>query len=158
MVKPDVPPEVATSLEWTFVSDPATFDGASRDQLRTRFLAWAAEAEKTEQPRAVGKHWTGLRLQRYTYLIQVDEELLCSMVEGDPEELMDGSWVHLVCADEDQDFGQNAKAVEDDEDEEVEGWIMIAADMIGPDLYEVIGPMPESWCAFYSPAPGFVLY
>ncbi|PGH29830.1 hypothetical protein GX50_07409 [[Emmonsia] crescens] len=158
MAEPDVPPEVANSLEWTFVSDPATLNGASRDQLRTRFLAWAAEAEKTEQPRADGKPWAGLRLQRYAFFIQVDEESLRSVVEGNPEELMDGSWVHLVHADEDQDFGQNAKAEEDDEEEEDEGWIMIAADMIGPDFYDAIGPMPESWYAFYSPAPGFVLY
>lgn len=45
-------PELTESLEWTFVEDRDALDGASRDQLRARFKTWAAEAVKTENPRA----------------------------------------------------------------------------------------------------------
>ncbi|KLJ10526.1 hypothetical protein EMPG_14096 [Blastomyces silverae] len=100
-----------------------------------------------------------MRSQRYMSFIQVDEEALRSVVEGDLNDFMDGSWVHLVRAD-DHDFDRSANAEEEDDDgEEVdEGWIMIAADMIGPDFYDVIGPAPDDWYAFYSPPPGFVIY
>ncbi|PGH05805.1 hypothetical protein GX51_02778 [Blastomyces parvus] len=161
LAEPDVPAEVANSVEWTFVSDPTTLDGASRDQLRARFSAWAAEAEKSEQPRAGGKQPYWMRSQRYMYFIQVDEESLRSVVEGDPDDIMDGSWVHIVRADDpdDPDFNGRAEAgEEDDEEVEDESWMMIAADMIGPDFYDVLGGGSDSWYAFYSPPPGFVVY
>ena len=37
-------PQIAESLEFTFVEDRATLDGASRGQLRKRFNEWAAQA------------------------------------------------------------------------------------------------------------------
>ncbi|KAL2374666.1 hypothetical protein RJ035_008307 [Blastomyces gilchristii] len=70
--------------------------------------------------------------------IQVDEEALWSVVEGDPDDTLDGSWVHLVRAG-DHDFDRSAKAEEDEDDGEVEdeGWMMIAAYTIGPDFYDL---------------------
>ena len=44
-------PEIADSLEWTFVEERATLDGASRPQLRERFNTWAEKAYAIEQPR-----------------------------------------------------------------------------------------------------------
>ncbi|KAL8909497.1 MAG: hypothetical protein Q9207_000177 [Kuettlingeria erythrocarpa] len=151
MAKPGVPPEVANSLEWTFVSDPITLDGASRDQLRRRFRAWAAEAGRTEQPRAADheKNWNGLRSQRYTYFVQVDEEALRSVVDADPSDRWDVGWVNLVRADEEQDFGRDAKKEDAEEADDEEGWMMISAHMLGPDFYDAIGQMPEN-CTNYS--------
>ncbi len=157
-----MPPEVANSLEWTFVSDPTTLDGASRDQLRRRFRAWAADAKRTEQPRAADhdKDWNGLRSQRYTYFVQVDEEALRSVVDADPSDHSDVGWVNLVRADEEMDFGRRPKEEEDVEEAEAEdeGWMMIAAHMLGPDFYDAIGQMPEGWYGFYSAPPGLVVY
>ena len=160
MAKPGVPPEVANSLEWTFVSDPTTLDGASRDQLRRRFRAWAAEAERTEQPRAADheKNGNGLRSQRYTYFVQVDEEALRSVVDANPSDRWDVGWVNLVRADEEQDFGRDAKEEDVEEADDDQGWMMISAHMVGPDFYDAIGQMPENWYAFYSPPPGLVVY
>lgn len=45
-------PELLESLEWTFVEDRSTLEGIPRDQLRSLFKDWAAEAIKAEQPRA----------------------------------------------------------------------------------------------------------
>jgi hypothetical protein len=158
MAEPDVLPEVANSLEWTFVSDPTTLDGASRDQLRHRFRAWAAEAERTEQPRATDhpKNWNGLRSQRYTYFVQVDEEALRSVVDADPSDAWDVGWVNLVRAEEEPDLGRDVK--EDVKEVDDEGWMMISAQMVGPDFYDAIGQMPDNWYAFYSPPPGLVFY
>jgi hypothetical protein len=169
MARPDVPPEVAAGLEWTFVSDRATLDGISRDQLRRRFRAWATEAKKTEQPRASDhdKDWNGLRSQRYTYFVQVDREALRSVVEGGGQsDRSEGlrrhgnvGWVSLVRADEEQDFdnGDINEGYEHDDDDDA-GWIKISANMLGPDFYDAIGQMPENWYAFYSPPPAVVLY
>lgn len=144
MAQAGVPQEVATTLEWTFVSDRAALDGVSREELRRRFRAWANEAEKLEQPRAD----RGPKLQRYLYFIQVDEDCLQSVVGANPSDPLDVGWVKIVQAEE-------STGNEDGEDE---GWMLIAADMIGPDFYDAIGQMPESWYSFYMPPPALVVY
>ena len=155
--KPDVPQEVSSSLEWTFVSDAATLDNASRDQLRRRFRDWAADAERIEQPRA--DTGAAFKAQRYRYFIQVDEEVLKTVVEANPSDPSDVGWVNLVRADEEQDFGYHGEdAGESAKSEEDEGWMMIAADMVGPDFYDAIGTLPENWYSFYSPPPRLVVY
>jgi hypothetical protein len=79
----DDTPELADYLEWTFVEDRATLDGASIPRLRERFNLWAAEAVVAENPRA--------RIRtpdccptavsgRYNCFIHVDEEALQSVV------------------------------------------------------------------------------
>lgn len=81
-------PEVADSHEWTFVDVRAALDGASRPQLRERFNNWAAHAMATEQPRAkveIERDPTPtFGIPRYNYFIQVDDEVLQSVI-ADPE-------------------------------------------------------------------------
>ena len=60
-------PEIADSLEWTFAEDRNSLDGTSKDQLRDRFLPWAAEAVKAEQPRLKPHHRDGI--VRYNFFI-----------------------------------------------------------------------------------------
>ena len=157
MAEREFPPEVANSLEWTFVSDQSLFDGASRDQLRQHFRVWATEAEKSEQPRAVDgeKRWTALR---YMYFIQVDEEVLqTTTVDVDPYDSLDWGWVNLVCcSDEDFDLERMEMDREHVEVEDGdEGWMQIAAHMVGPCFYDAIG---AEWYTFYTPPPGLVYY
>lgn len=45
-------PEIFDSLEWTFMDDGATFNGASPEFLRTHFRNWAERAAVSENPRA----------------------------------------------------------------------------------------------------------
>ncbi|KFY18428.1 hypothetical protein V493_08623 [Pseudogymnoascus sp. VKM F-4281 (FW-2241)] len=162
MAERGFPLEVANSLEWTFVSDRTSFDGASRDQLRQHFYAWAAAAEKTEQLRAVDneRNWTGDKSQRYIYFIQVDEEALRSVVDADPSDSLDEGWVNLIrCRDGDLDLDWRQREKENvDEEDGDEGWMMIAAHMVGPDFYDAIGRMPQDWYTFYTPPPGLVVY
>jgi hypothetical protein len=81
-------PEVVDSHEWTFVDDRAALDGASRPQLRECFNNWAAHAIATEQPRAKAEierdPTPTFGIPRYNYFIQVDDEVLQSVI-ADPE-------------------------------------------------------------------------
>ena len=157
----EFPYEVANSLEWTFVSDKSLFDGASRDQLRQHFRAWATEAEKSEQPRAVDVDGEGYYVaSRYQYFIQVDEEVLRATVDADPYNDFDCGWVNFVrCWDQDLDPDWREKAREHiDEEDGDDGWMRIAGDMVGPDFYDGIGASSEYWYAFYTPPPGIKIY
>ncbi|KFY13030.1 hypothetical protein V491_06550 [Pseudogymnoascus sp. VKM F-3775] len=161
MARREFPPEVANSLKWTFVSDQSLFDGASRDQLRQHFHAWTKEAEKSEQPRGVdvdGKEY--YVASRYQYFIQVDEEVLRTTVDVDPYDNLDWGWVNLVrCWDQDLDLDWREEGREHvDEEDGDEGWMQIAAHMVGADFYEAIGASPEYWYAFYTPPPGLTYY
>ncbi|PGH18382.1 hypothetical protein AJ79_00449 [Helicocarpus griseus UAMH5409] len=165
LAKPGVPPELADALEWTFVSDRATLEGASVDQPRHRFRDWAIRARKTEQPRApadVDRDWNGERSPRYSFFIQVDEEGLHTAAYADLSDPFDSGWVNLVRADEDIDSSRNSAGLIDEtehgEEDEDEGWMMIAAYMIGPDFYDAIDQWPDTWYAFYTPPPGLVVY
>ena len=71
-------PEAGASLEWTFIEDRGTLNGASMYQLRSRFKAWAAGAIRTEQPRAENGRTFGV--PRYNFSIRVDEGALRSVV------------------------------------------------------------------------------
>lgn len=64
-------PEIADSLEWTFVEDRDTLDGASRSRLRRHFNAWAETAHAIEQPRAHldFQKWGLFGIARYNYFI-----------------------------------------------------------------------------------------
>lgn len=149
MSEPGVPAEVAAACEWTFVSDPDTLDRVSREDLRRRFRAWAAEAEIRENPGGLARDRYGFRSQRYLYFVQVDEEALQSL--GDSGTLEDG-WVKFVrCED--------PLAETEEVDAEEEGWMRIAADMMGSGWYDVMGNVPEEgWFTFWRPPPEVVKY
>jgi hypothetical protein len=83
------PSAVKNALDWTFVSDPTTLNGASREQLRHRFRDWRKTAMQAENQRRDPA--TPIRSidipQRYTYFIQVDEESLNSAIKGGHHQL-----------------------------------------------------------------------
>ncbi|KAL2128930.1 hypothetical protein VTI74DRAFT_8467 [Chaetomium olivicolor] len=64
-----VSPEVAAGCEWTFVSDPATLNGASRSGVGRR---GGGEGD----PGGLGRDRYGRLSQRYQYFMQIDEEAL----------------------------------------------------------------------------------
>jgi hypothetical protein len=79
-------PELAACLEWTFVEDRETLDGASRSYLRERFLAWAAHAIAAENPRSAAATkkdpYAYFGVPRYSYFVQIDEEALQSVLNA----------------------------------------------------------------------------
>jgi hypothetical protein len=166
---PDVPPAVLRAMDWTFISDRPTLDGASREQLRERFRAWRETAVQAENPRRDPADT--VMGQRYRYFLQVDEESLQSVVEGDGDTL-DGSWVNFVrCDDEmdkyiqtlEEDKERDAREPRDQEDEglgtseppkpEDEWWMMISTDMIHLDFYTTMVAPLEIWWIYYREPP-----
>ncbi|KFZ22761.1 hypothetical protein V502_02763 [Pseudogymnoascus sp. VKM F-4520 (FW-2644)] len=161
------PPDLANSLEWTFVSDRASLDGASKEQLRSYFRAWVAEAEKVEQPRATVENGRdATKAQRYSFFIEVDEEALRSVADADLDNPFDEGWVNIVRCGE-WDLGPEAREeerkrenipVEDVEGDGDEGWMRISSHMVGPDFYDAIGYLPQDWYPFYRQPPGLVYW
>ncbi len=109
--------------------------------------------------------------QRYCYFLQVDEESLQSVVEGDGDTL-DGSWVNSVrCDDEmdkyiqtlEEDKERDAREPRDQEDEglgtseppkpEDKWWMMISTDMIHLDFYTTMVAPLEIWWIYYREPP-----
>jgi hypothetical protein len=60
-------PETAEHLEWKWVEDASTLDGASTAALRERFRAWSS-GEVARQP----GDYTPAVIPRFRYLIKID--------------------------------------------------------------------------------------
>ena len=162
-------PELANSLEWTFVEDRPTLENASKELVRTQFRAWTASgAENAEQPRAVG-HWTPVKSPRYEYFIHVDEGVLRSIVSEAPQppayDLEGVGYVNLVDAswrphdDDSEDLDRNDQHFESIEGCRAEdvGWMKIASHMVGPSGYDAFTNLGD-WQAFYKRPPQIVTY
>lgn len=159
-------PEAADSLDWTFVEDQGTLDGASRSQLRQRFNQWAAHAIKTEQPRAQAHahpHPT-FGVPRYNYFIQVDEEALHSVLTAPEPDLHGQAFVNFV----DSQWEPMPREVYGDEEENVfhaidgctqenVGWMRVALRMIDAEFYETAAGFADGvWYVYYTRPPGIL--
>ncbi|KAI7466088.1 hypothetical protein KC357_g7469 [Hortaea werneckii] len=164
-------PELADSLEWTFIEDRNSLEDASKDHVRTRHREWAAEAFRIEIARAASDTFD---CPRYRYFIQVDEEALQSVLSAPECDMYGGGYVDFVDSqwepmgeEEDEDEDEYALCAEDRETfdsiegctEEDVGWMKIAADMIGAHWYsEASGFKYGGWYTFYKRPPETVLY
>jgi hypothetical protein len=173
-------PEAADSLEWTFVDDRVTLDGASKDQLRARFKQWAAGAIVAENLRAEQNQTFGV--PRYRYFVQVDEQALQSVLSApalDPSRkgfvnFVDSQWepsseeLPGEHGDEDEDEGEgdDDENVDDESYDPIEGcteenvgWMKIAAMMIDASFYDISsGFAYGAWHVYYKRPPAMVLY
>lgn len=158
-------PELANSLEWTFVENRAELNGASTDQLRARFKEWASEAIKTEHPRATPVPGGTLCIPRYNYFIQVDEDVLRSVVYEPEEDMWEKGYVKLVQAS----WRSLIEALEEYKDEDLHepidgcpeedvGWMKISTPSVGVSLYDALWGFPHIWYAFYLRPPDTVDY
>lgn len=163
-------PEAADRLQWTFVDDEASLDGASKDQLRARFRQWATEAITSENPRA--EHHQIFGVPRYRYFIQVDEQSLRSVLLAPALDPSGKGYVHFV----DSQWKQSSEDDDDDDDDESEeneeayeliegcaeedvGWMKIAAMMIDASFYDISsGFAYGGWHVYYKRPPATVLY
>lgn len=162
-------PEIADSLEWTFIEDRATLNGASKDQLRSRFKEWASDALKTEQPRVEDHRFGAFGIPRYTYFIDVDEGSLKSVVYDTPQpserDLWGMGYVNFVDADwkplsELTSSVGDVGAGDDDVHEPIEGcteenvgWMKIDSHMVGAGFYQAMMGYPDVWYAMYQRPP-----
>ncbi|PSN68685.1 hypothetical protein BS50DRAFT_489650, partial [Corynespora cassiicola Philippines] len=90
-------PEIADSLEWTWVEDPATLDGISTPALRERFRTWAADDVARQK---LEKYVHGA-IPRFSYFIKIDEEVMRSLGEflNSENAPYDTGFVKIVNAD-----------------------------------------------------------
>ncbi|KAI6840176.1 hypothetical protein KC342_g3003 [Hortaea werneckii] len=169
MADSDVP-EVANFLEWTFVDDRESLEGASKDYLRARHKAWAAKAFRAENPRALYDTSDG---PRYRYFIQVDEEALQSVLSAPECDMLGEGYVYFVDSQrepmgEGEDEDEDEDECEEDREtfdpiegcaEENVGWMKLAAVMIDATWYDTSsGFAYGGWYAFYKRPPETVLY
>lgn len=167
-------PEIADSLEWTFVEERATLDGASRPQLRERFNTWAEKAYAIEQPRHSQldfQNWGLWGLQRYNYFIQVDEEALQSVLSPPEFDWHEQGFVNFVdsrwrpMSDEDYYRGMTNEqreevldAIDGCEQENV-GWMRITPMlMVSAEWYGTVGDFGVTWYAVYLRPPEVVVW
>lgn len=154
-------PEVFNSLEWTFVEDRLALDGATRPWLRDHFNQWAEQAVVTEQPRAQAEnHRVNIGAPRYNYFIQVDEEALQSVLavpERDSRRegfvnLVDSRWTSLS----ERGYPEDEEVFDpiDGCTEEDVGWMRIARDSVGANLYMMDDC---AWYVYYLRPPAVVL-
>jgi hypothetical protein len=165
-------PELAEYLEWTFVEDRATLDGASIPQLRERFNQWAAKAVVAENPRAQQNqnHDRPTAVSgRYSCFIHVDEAALQSMMAG-PERISYGepTYVNFVdalwdpmgdqyhdghCYDPDDELNEVLDPIDGCVEENV-GWMRVEVGLaFSAYLYMGTGDSVH-WYLYYRRPPG----
>lgn len=164
-------PEIVSTLEWKFVEDRATLEGASKDYLRSRFLQWASEALKIEQPRVEDHRFGDFGIPRYCYFIVVDEGALTSVVYDAPQppefdsdyvgyvNFVDAKWKSLS-----ELVPDDPEPAEDEVYEEIEGcteenvgWMKIATHMAGVSFYQCMMDAAV-WYVMYERPPEVVIW
>ncbi|KAL6838120.1 hypothetical protein V8C40DRAFT_231633 [Trichoderma camerunense] len=135
-------PDIADKLDWVFVEDHK-LEGASLDELKHRFRAWARSEVQGGYDIDTTSHNRG---SRHTYFIQVDEAALLSLVGGSSNGYVNivRGWVDSLPPKEATDEFGDAIDIED--------WMKIQADMVAPYFYVNL-ENEEAWYAHYSPPP-----
>jgi hypothetical protein len=160
-------PALAEYLEWTFVEDRATLDGASIPQLRVRFNQWAAKAVVAENPRAqVQSQGCATAVSgRYSCFIHVDKEALQEIVTWGPGlgyvNFVDSLWEPMG----DRYFEDGYEPEEDEILEPVDGcaeenvgWMRVSVRMAFGAYFYLGAGDSEHWYLFYRRPPHDLLY
>ncbi|PVH73839.1 hypothetical protein DL98DRAFT_519703 [Cadophora sp. DSE1049] len=163
---PNINKKADEALEWTFISDPSTLDGATIPELRTRFKDWTKVNFSLENPHATHSLQDHLNPRcaamtpRYRFFIQVDEASLRSVIEAPRPDhchtgevnFVDAYWEPLPedrTANE-QWVDQGLEAIDGCTQEDV-GWMKIASWMLSPDFYARIGDEEDWWRNYVRP-------
>jgi hypothetical protein len=159
--------EIADRLEWTWVEDATSLDGASTSTLRQRFRVWVAD-EVARQPGACQP----AVIPRFRYFIKVDQEVLHSLTEPIFQgkrwlrvrnvafvKFVDSNWELSSESEkqEDEDFwGQEIlEPIEGCTEEDV-GWMRIAPLLISFDFYDMLAGDENRWFVFYERPPRII--
>ncbi|CAG9976196.1 unnamed protein product [Clonostachys byssicola] len=141
-------PEIAEQMEWLFVEDPE-LDGASLDELKRRFRAWArADAPYDLLETEIN------RPGRYDLFVQADEEALrCFVPDPGSYNAAFNSCAHvnLVRAWADP-LPEEEATDEDGEPYDSEDWMKIHLGVVSPHYYVYLGG-DDSWYAYYRAPP-----
>jgi len=153
-------PEIAERLEWKWVEDASSLDGASTAALRQRFRAWVAD-EVARQP----GDYNPSTVSRFRYFIKIDQEVLHSLAECTSS---DRDWImskkaFVKFVDGDWESSDESQQAEEQEDglwekeilepidgctEEDVGWMRISPYMINASFYETLSGY-DYWYIYY---------
>lgn len=152
-------PDIADCLEWKWVEDRASLDGASTTELRDRFRAWVAD-EVAQQP--AGEDFGDV--SRFAYFIKIDEEVMKSLPRFLEKGWSAEAFVKIVKADwEPEDDAEDEcdkdvyEPIEGCTEKDV-GWMRIAPDMINAEFYYALDGYEQAWDdMFYQRPPHIVV-
>ncbi|KAH6629735.1 hypothetical protein C7974DRAFT_359712 [Boeremia exigua] len=152
-------PEISDSLEWKWVEDRATLDGASTAALRDRFRAWVVN-EVAQQPadQDFGD------VSRLRYFIKIDEEVMQSLPGFLEKRWSAEAFVKIVKADWEplcEEFDHEKDIYEPIEGctEKDVGWMRIAPEMVNAEFYYALDGYEPAWDdMFYQRPPHIVLW
>ncbi|KAK8081221.1 hypothetical protein PG996_000002 [Apiospora saccharicola] len=149
-------PEVIDKMEWIFVEDAATLEGASREELRRRFQTSFARAEMARfSLKEEDVHTCGVG-SRYQYFLQADEEALLSLLHHPVPKGRVGGHVNIVKGWEfvvPPEFRRANDYACDEGDEACDpDWMKIMVGVVGPETYEELDS-PENWYLYYMEPP-----
>jgi hypothetical protein len=159
--------EANDSLEWTFVENRATLEGASKDYLRKRFKQARSQTVDKDQSLFTAEGEPCYSCQN-RYFIQVDEQSLQDLQDwgwaGGSVNFVDADWRPLrerLPAEKISNEEFEFDPVEGCTEEHV-GWMKIAGPMINRDLCGLEGDQgsgmdPELWYVYYV-RPDDILY
>ncbi|KAH7371728.1 hypothetical protein BKA66DRAFT_182169 [Pyrenochaeta sp. MPI-SDFR-AT-0127] len=155
-------PEIAQRLEWTWVEDRTTLDGASTAALRKRFRAWTAD-EVAQQP----GDYQPSDVSRFRYFIKIDKEVLQNLAGFLEKGWSSDAFVKIVDAEWEPSSaiavgGQQAE--EQDVFEPINGcteknvgWMRIAPNMINAEFYNALDGDENAWDdQFYKRPPSIL--
>lgn len=152
-------PEIAQSLEWTWVENQATLDGASTAALRKQFRAWTAD-QVAQQP----GNYEPSEVSRFRYFIKIDKEVLQNLAGFLEKGWSRDAFVKIVDADWEpsavpavggqQGEEQDVLAPIDGCTEKNVGWMRIAPNMINAEFYNALDGDEMAWDdQFYTRPP-----
>lgn len=151
-------PDLIEKMDWVFVEDAATLEGASRQDLRRRFQAFARPEMARFSLKEEDVH-TGVG-SRYLYFLQADEDALLSLLRHPVPIGREGGHVNLVkgwelvvappfrtpeydaCADDDDPY-----------DAWNQDWMKMMVGVVAPEVYAELNNL-ESWYLYYMEPPG----
>lgn len=158
-------PEIAKQMEWVWIEDAYTLDGASTEALREKFRAWRAN-EVARQP---GDYEPNV-IPRFRYFFKIDQEALDSLTESLSRETLwymfgsdktafvkfvDGLW-EPESEPLSEQYGELDYELEGEVFESIEGcterdvgWMCVAPDMIGYSFYDALSGDENMWHIFY---------
>ncbi|VBB73367.1 Putative protein of unknown function [Podospora comata] len=143
-------PEVLDKMDWRFVSDPTTLDGADRDQLREKFKTFV-EGEDPGVVVVAKDGGLGTKGSRYEVFLEADEQALLSCLGMDSGKGGDyGAYVNVVRGWVDSRMmpPEDASA-EEREEWDLDDWMRISVGMVGPASW-VEMDNPENWYIYWA--------
>ncbi|OAL43179.1 hypothetical protein IQ07DRAFT_305265 [Pyrenochaeta sp. DS3sAY3a] len=149
-------PEIAQSLEWTWVEDQATLEGASTAALRKRFRAWAAD-QVAQQP----INYEPSSVSRYKYFIKIDKEVLQNLAAFLEDGWSRDEFVKIVDAywepDGEPDEERDVLAPIDGCTERDVGWMRIGPHLLNAEFYDALDGDEMAWeDQFYTRPPSIL--